>query len=186
VALALCAVLAASVVAAVAWPAERTEVQVRPAAAGAAVAGRPAPPTGVVLPSLGVSSGLVELGLHPDGSLQVPTDAAVAGWFAGGARPGEPGPVVVVGHVDSRLGPGVFAGLSRLVAGDRVELALADGVVAAYEVTGLRQVAKDAFPSQEVYGAVAGDELRLITCGGEFDRQQRSYRDNIVVTAVRV
>jgi sortase (surface protein transpeptidase) len=149
-------------------------------------AGRPPPPAAVAVPSLGVASGLVELGLHADRTLQVPADPAVAGWYVGASRPGEPGPVVVVGHVDSRSGPGVFARLGELVPGSRVELALADGAVAAYEVTGSRQVAKDAFPTEEVYGAVPRDELRLITCGGDFDRGAGSYRDNLVVSAVRV
>lgn len=192
VALALAVVLAASTSAALAWPAagvadgQAAGVAAGGSGAGGGAIGRMPPPVAVALPDLDVTSSLVDLGLEADRSLQVPADAAVAGWFTGAARPGESGPVVVVGHVDSFSGPGVFAELDRLVAGARVELTVADGGVAVYQVTELRQVAKDAFPTDLVYGEVGADELRLITCGGEFDRGQRSYRDNVVVSAVRV
>lgn len=185
VGLALAVVLAASTTTAAAWPS--APLPAVPPAAAAAPPAPDAPPAPVAVSAgvVGLASPLVELGLHPDGTLQVPADPALAGWYTGAARPGQPGPVVVVGHVDSYQGPGVFARLGELVPGDRVELATADGGVAVYEVTGARTVPKDAFPTQEVYGRVAADELRLITCGGEFDRSARSYRDNVVVTAVR-
>lgn len=193
VAVALAVVLSAGTASALSWPAPPPPVAA-PSAAGSAVvasversdAERPAPPVAVAVPALGVTSALAELGLNPDRSLQVPADPQLAGWYTGASRPGEPGPVVVVGHVDSYRGPGVFARLRELQPGDRVELQSADGGLAAYAVTAVRQVPKDAFPTQEVYGAVEGDELRLITCGGEFDRAARSYRDNVVVSAVRI
>lgn len=189
VGLALAMVLAAGSATALTWPAVADAASVQPVGPRAAQAGAPQralSPVAVAVDAIGVTSGLVDLGLNPDRTLQVPDDPAVAGWYVGAARPGEPGPVVVVGHVDSRTGPGVFARLLELVPGDRIDLELADGAVASYEVTALRQVPKDAFPTEEVYGAVPGDELRLITCGGTFDRAQRSYRDNVVVSAVRV
>jgi hypothetical protein len=185
VALAAAAVLAAGSASALAWPSSIARPTAGAPATTTATQGRAAVPVGLTVASLAVSSPLADLGLLPDGTLEVPADPALAGWYAAAARPGEPGPVVVVGHVDSRSGPGVFARLDDLVPGDRVELALADGGVAVYAVTASRQVAKDAFPTSEVYGAVTGDELRLITCGGDFDRRRGSYDDNVVVTAVR-
>ncbi|HWG94342.1 MAG TPA: class F sortase [Mycobacteriales bacterium] len=144
----------------------------------------PAPRT-VAVPRLAVSAALVEVGLAADRTLEVPPDADVPGWWSGGARPGEPGPVVVVGHVDSRTGPGVFARLSDLRPGDLVALGLEDGGTASYSVTEVRAVPKAGFPTLEVFGAEPGDVLRLITCGGAFDRASRSYAENVVVTAVR-
>lgn len=186
VGLALAMVLAAGSATALTWPAAADASPVQAPAPEQTPPQRGLPPVAVSVDAIGVTSGLVDLGLNPDRTLQVPEDPAVAGWYVGASRPGEPGPVVVVGHVDSRTGPGVFARLLELAPGDRVELELADGERAAYEVTRLRQVPKDVFPTGEVYGAVPGDELRLITCGGAFDRAQRSYRDNVVVSAVRV
>lgn len=154
-----------------------------PLAASAVAASAVAAPTAVRVPSLGISSDLVRLGTTADGSLEVPADAARAGWFSEGVAPGATGPAVIAGHVDSRSGPGVFAHLSRVAVGARVEVARADGSTAVFEVTGVQQVAKDAFPTQDVYGPVAGPELRLITCGGAFDEGTGHYVDNVVVYA---
>ena len=141
-------------------------------------------PTEVNLPTLGVRSALVDLDVGPDGALQAPPDPDVAGWYVRGAVPGEPGPAVIAGHVDSRTGPAVFYKLDQLVAGDRVEVTRSDGQVLAYAVTTVETHPKDAFPTTRVYGPTPGPELRLITCGGEFDRSSRHYRDNVIVTAI--
>jgi LPXTG-site transpeptidase (sortase) family protein len=116
--------------------------------------------------------------------LQAPPAPDVAGWFVHGALPGEPGPAVIAGHVDSRTGPAVFSRLDRLVPGDRVEVGRSDGQVFAYRVTTVETVPKDAFPTARVYGPTPGPELRLITCGGVFDRHSSHYRDNVIVTAI--
>ncbi|WP_306821798.1 class F sortase, partial [Streptomyces sp. NP160] len=142
-----------------------------------------AAPTAVRVPSLGISSDLVHLGTASDGSLEVPADAARAGWFSQGVAPGATGPAVIAGHVDSRSGPGVFAHLARVAVGAQVDVDRADGTTAVFEVTGVQQVAKDAFPTRAVYGPVAGPELRLITCGGAFDESTGHYVDNVVVYA---
>ncbi|MEH3076153.1 MAG: class F sortase [Quadrisphaera sp.] len=142
-----------------------------------------AAPTAVRVPSLGISSDLVRLGTTADGALEVPADAAHAGWFAQGVAPGAVGPAVIAGHVDSRSGPGVFARLSQVAQGAQVEVQRSDGSTAVFVVTGVQQVPKDAFPTQAVYGPVAGPELRLITCGGVFDESTRHYVDNVVVYA---
>jgi Sortase domain len=142
--------------------------------------------TEVRLPTLDVRSELVGLDVGDDGALQAPADPAVAGWFVRGAVPGEPGPTVVAGHVDSRTGPAVFYRLDELAAGDRVEVTRSDGQVFVYRVVTVESHPKNAFPTGRVYGPTPGPELRLITCGGDFDRSSRHYLDNVVVMAVPV
>ncbi|TYP85913.1 class F sortase [Blastococcus xanthinilyticus] len=141
-------------------------------------------PVRVRLPAIGVDSALVELGVDGEGVLVPPTDFARAGWFAAGPTPGEVGPSVIAGHVDSRDGPAVFFRLDQLVAGDEVLVDRVDGTTARFTVTSTERFPKDRFPTQEVYGPTPRAELKLITCGGEFDADRRSYRDNVVVTAV--
>ncbi|KQS71511.1 class F sortase [Modestobacter sp. Leaf380] len=142
-------------------------------------------PTALRIPALDVDRELIDLGVAADGTAEVPVDFDDAGWFTPGGRPGARGPTVVMGHVDSTEGPAVFYALRDLVPGDVVELTVADGTVAVYEVSGTEQVAKDEFPTAAVFGATTADVLRLITCTGAFDQGARSYTDNLVVTAVR-
>jgi hypothetical protein len=143
-------------------------------------------PVGLAIPAIGVDERtLVTLGRNPDGSLQVPSDYARAGWFTGGPVPGRPGPSVIAGHVDSRAGPAVFFRLRELRAGDVVAVRMSDGGQLLFRVDGVRQYPKANFPTGAVYGPVPGSALRLITCGGSFDRIVRSYRDNVVVYASR-
>lgn len=138
------------------------------------------------IPKLGVRGDLIDLNVDAAGVLQPPPTADVAGWFTGAAAPGEPGPTVIAGHVDSRDGPGVFFALKDLAPGDLVDVGRSDGGSARYRVTEVLTVAKDAFPTQRVYGPTSGPELRLITCGGEFDRASGHYLRNVVVSAVLV
>jgi Sortase domain len=145
---------------------------------------RPSPPVAVEIPSIGVSSRLIRLGLHADGTMEVPRDYGVAGWFTGGAMPGEDGPAVISGHVDSRSGPAVFYRLGDLGPGDTVRVLRADGDWLAFRVTGSARYAKAEFPTEAVFGPVTGPVLRLVTCGGPFDRSTGHYLDNLVVTAV--
>ena len=144
---------------------------------------RPSPPVKLQIPSIGVSSQLVRLGLHADGTMEVPRDYGLAGWFTGGAVPGQDGPAVISGHVDSRSGPAVFYRLGELRPGDTVRVQRADGGWLAFEVTGTARYAKAEFPTEAVFGPVTGPVLRLITCGGAFDRSSGHYLDNLVVSA---
>jgi sortase (surface protein transpeptidase) len=141
-------------------------------------------PVALTIPSIGVQTSLVHLGLTSSGVLQVPPSTAVAGWYTGSPRPGAVGPAVIAGHVDSRAGPGVFFRLSSLHPGDRVYVRRADGTLAVFLVTDVRQFPKDVFPTAAVYGPTPDAELRLITCGGTFDPKLRSYLSNTVVDAV--
>lgn len=156
-----------------------------PAAAAPAAAVPPpvAEPTGLTIPTIGVHvNGITRLELDEQGAMDVPADAGTVGWYPLGPAPGEVGPAVLTGHVSYR-GPGVFARLHELKAGDRVTVPRADGTSAEFVVYAVAQYPKDAFPSGEVYGDTAEPVLRLITCGGELDEAARSYRDNIVVSA---
>jgi hypothetical protein len=168
------------------------ELQVLPAptgpieAAPTEGAAEVAEPVSLVIPSIGVTTSLVHLGLTSSGALQVPPTTSVAGWYAGSPRPGSIGSAVIAGHIDSVTGPGVFFRLSQLQRGARVYVRRADGTLAVFEVTEVQTYAKDAFPTTAVYGAVPDPELRLITCGGTFDYSTRSYLSNTVVFAKEV
>lgn len=141
-------------------------------------------PVRVRIPAIGVDSPLLELGVDDAGALAPPEDFARAGWFAGGPVPGEIGPSVIAGHVDSYEGPAVFFRLDALRPGDDVLVDLSDGSTVPFTVSDSDRYPKDRFPTEEVYGPTPRAELRLITCGGAFDRDRRSYLDNVVVTAV--
>ncbi|HVF04171.1 MAG TPA: class F sortase [Frankiaceae bacterium] len=134
---------------------------------------------------VGVRADVTELGLRHDGSLDVPEDERVSGWYAGGPAPGQAGAAVVVGHVDSADGPGVFHPLLRAAVGDDIAIRRADGSRVVFRVYRVAAYPKTSFPTDLVYRA-NGIELRLVTCSGEFDRRTRHYRDNLVVFARRV
>jgi sortase (surface protein transpeptidase) len=142
-----------------------------------------APPVHIRISAIGVDSALIALGLAADGTLQVPVDGSVAGWFTGSPTPGERGPAVIAAHVDWNHAPGVFFHLRDLEPGAEVAVDRADGTTARFEVLEVEQYPKDAFPTERVYGDIDHAGLRLITCGGSFDRTARSYRDNVVVYA---
>jgi sortase (surface protein transpeptidase) len=146
----------------------------------------PSPPLRLEIPAIGVSSPLVRLGFNPDGTMQVPGDFQVAGWFTGGPQPGQLGPAVIAGHVDSRTGPAVFYRLRDLRPGDQIRVVRADRLVVRFQVESLARYPKRSLPDEAVYGATTAPALRLITCAGTFDRARHSYRDNLVVSAVRI
>jgi LPXTG-site transpeptidase (sortase) family protein len=142
-------------------------------------------PVSLTIPAIGVQASMVHLGLTSAGELQVPSSTAAAGWYTGSPRPGAVGSAIIAGHIDSYKGPGVFYRLSSLKAGDKVYVKRADGTLAEFRVTKISEYAKDAFPTQAVYGAVPDSELRLITCGGTFDYATGHYLSNTVVYAVQ-
>lgn len=110
------------------------------------------------------------LGVEHDGTLSVPplAEAQQAGWYDKGPTPGERGPAVIVGHVDTKKGAAVFFSLAKLRPGDGVDVTRKDGKVAVFTVDSVEHVPKAHFPSQRVYGPVGFAGLRLITCGGDF------------------
>jgi hypothetical protein len=136
------------------------------------------------IPSQAISTPLQRLGLAADGTIAAPTRWQVAGWYDQGPRPGQKGPAVIVGHVDSRSGPAVFFRLAALKRGDAVFVDREDGSTVRFRVSGQRQVPKARFPAKAVYSPSLLSSLLLITCGGRFDRSVGHYRDNVLVTAV--
>ncbi|MFI6030866.1 class F sortase [Amycolatopsis magusensis] len=144
-----------------------------------------AEPESIDIPKIGARSSLVGLGLNPDDTVEVPpvTQPLQAGWYVHGPKPGEPGPAVVLGHVDGNHQPGIFFRLKELAVGDEITVRRTDGSAVAFVVREVDQVAKKNFPTDRVYGDTEGAELRLITCGGVFDSTARSYQDNVIVYA---
>jgi hypothetical protein len=140
-------------------------------------------PVRLRVPAVGIDTDLVHLGLTPDGAMEVPDDFARAGWYTVGPRPGEDGPAVVAGHVDSERGPAVFARLADVAPGDRIEVRGADGSTTTFTAQRRQRFAKATFPTGQVFGATVEPELRLITCGGNFDDDVGHYEDNVVVFA---
>lgn len=130
-----------------------------------------------------MDSQIVKLGLNADETMEVPRDFAVAGWYQHLPTPGERGPAIISGHIDSKAGPAVFFRLRELQAGAEIRVTRADGSVAVFRVDQLEQFPKAEFPTERVYGDLDHAGLRLITCGGTFDRSIGHYRDNIVAYA---
>ncbi|TCJ23180.1 class F sortase [Nocardioides jejuensis] len=137
------------------------------------------------IPSIDVDTRLMNLGLTATRELEVPpySKAQVAGWYDRSPVPGEVGPSILAGHVDTKTGPAVFYRLRDLHEGDRVAIDRTDGRTASFEVDRVDLVTKSAFPTKRVYGATADPELRLITCGGTFDDDTGHYLSNVVVYA---
>lgn len=140
-------------------------------------------PTAVSIPAIDVEDSLIDLGIAADGKMEVPVDFDDIGWFTGGGKPGGRGPTVIAAHVDGLAGHAAFFRLDELAQGDVVSVTDAEGGVTSYEVTEAVTVEKAEFPTARVFGAVPGDELCLITCGGYFDRDVGHYDKNVVVFA---
>jgi sortase (surface protein transpeptidase) len=142
-----------------------------------------APPVALSIPEIGVRTRLVTLGLTARGTVQVPPTTSVAGWYARSPRPGAVGPAIILGHIDSTQGPGVFFRLAGLRPGDPVYVRRSDGSTVEFLVTAVQSYLKAHFPTEAVYGPTPDAELRLITCGGAFDSATSHYLSNIVVYA---
>ncbi|WP_242882280.1 class F sortase [Actinomadura litoris] len=162
----------------------------------AALAGAPGPsappldyaaPTRIQIPAIKVNAAIIPIGLHEDGSLQVPVlgpDYDKAAWYTGSAAPGQAGTAVIEGHLDSaRSGPSVFYRLGAARPGDVITIIRADHHDATYRVDTVRRYPKSAFPTDIVYRDTDIPTLRLITCAGHFDADTHHYTDNTVVSA---
>jgi sortase (surface protein transpeptidase) len=144
-----------------------------------------ADPIRVRVPRVGINAPIEQLDVVND-TLSVPKGFGNAGWWKDGPEPGEVGPAVIAGHVDSRTGPAVFYRLRELHAGDQILVDRSDGTTGTFLITRMEQHSKNAFPSRAVYGDTANAQLRLVTCGGNFDKASRRYLDNIIAYAVLV
>ena len=138
----------------------------------------------VEIPAIGVDSVLEQLPLDPaTGVLVPPVEWLSAGWYKDGTIPGDVGPAVIAGHVDSNAGPAVFYRLGELVPGDEIRVTLSTGEVTEFVVDSQTAAPKDAFPTELVYGATPTEHLRLITCDGDFNHSTGHYVDNLIVFA---
>ncbi|MFE7076965.1 class F sortase [Streptomyces sp. NPDC057620] len=144
----------------------------------------PAAPAEVAVPSVGITSSLMELGLNPDRTVQVPPagEGMTAGWYTGGAVPGDIGAAVIIGHNDTRFGEAVFHDLKKVKEGADITVTDKTGKALHFTVTAKESVAKNAFPTEKVYGPTQDRALRLITCDGDFDAQGHPV-DNLIVYA---
>ncbi len=161
-------------------PGTKLQVPVDPPKASAA----PSVPVKVEVPSLKISSSLESLGLLPDGTMKPPTNFGVAGWYAGGTRPGAVGPAVIAGHIDSRNGPGIFLDLGQIKVGASIVVTTKTNQKFHFTVTDVKEYPKANFPAAVVYGPTPVATLRLITCTGSFNSATHHYLDNLVVTSI--
>ncbi|MEH0842782.1 class F sortase [Micromonospora sp. CPCC 205711] len=143
------------------------------------------PPTRIAISSIDLQAPVHHVGIAADGSIAVPdaTRAQEAGWYDQGPTPGQYGPAVLVGHVDTTTGPAVFHGLKELRTGDTVEVTREDHRVAVFEVDQVERYGKDRLPTDEIFGDFSRPNLRLITCGGRWVGGETGYADNVVVYA---
>ncbi|WP_406276629.1 class F sortase [Streptomyces sp. NBC_00191] len=170
--------------------------QVPPVVAAPPTYGPVAPPVGELvlprsapkrlsIPQIGVNAPFTTLSIGKSGRLDAPpaNDSNLAGWFAGGVSPGERGSAIVAGHVDTKTGPAVFVQLRLLKPGGKVAITREDGTVASFVVDSVESFSKARFPNERVYADTPNPQLRLITCGGSYDRKKKDYTDNVVVFA---
>jgi sortase (surface protein transpeptidase) len=157
-------------------------VRSEPPTAAPTAEDRVAKPVRVVIPTIDVDADLVGLGLNDDQSMEVP-NFGLAGWYEPGPRPGEAGPAVIAAHVDSVDGPDVFFRLKDLARGDKISVELADGSTQEFVVSRSEQQLKQQLPVDRIWNDTDEVVLRLVTCGGEFDPDERSYKSNVIVYA---
>lgn len=165
------------------WLATAAAAQAHATQPGARVRKQMPLPARIAIPAIAASAPLIPLGWNPDHTIQVPKSFAVAGWFRPGPEPGEQGAAVILGHVDSRSGPGVFYHLRAVHRGDRIRVMLKTRKTLTFVVTGTKEVPKRHFPTKLVYAHTGWPRLRVITCDGSFDRATGHYVDNFIVFA---
>ncbi|MEV6265338.1 class F sortase [Streptomyces sp. NPDC051784] len=141
-------------------------------------------PVKVAIPAIYIEAPVSGLGLDAKGSLGAPplSKPKLVGWYRNGPSPGEAGTSLLVGHRDTATGPAIFLNLNALRRGDTVKVTRADRKTAVFTVDEVKTYTKDKFPDDKVYGPTGRPELRLLTCGGRFDKK-KGYSANVVVFA---
>ncbi|MEU9042701.1 MULTISPECIES: class F sortase [unclassified Kitasatospora] len=141
----------------------------------------PSAPTRIRIPAVRLDAPVTTLGLDSEGHLQAPPEADrnLAGWYRGGASPGQRGTAILAGHVDNKAGPAVFYHLGALRRGDRIEIARADGATAVYQLYAIEVHDRKDFPDERVYRQASDAQLRVITCGGAYS-EEHGYDGNVV------
>jgi LPXTG-site transpeptidase (sortase) family protein len=172
-------------------PADRqiaADVPVRSAVLGELDRNDAEPPVRVEIPSLAIDLPVEPVGVQDDGWMAIPENPSVVGWYRFGPAPGdEAGAAVLAAHVDSlRYGLGPFAALKTLERGAEVLVTDEGGGTVRYRVEDIERTGKAALTDAGVFDRGGEPRLNLITCGGTFDRQSRTYSDNVIVTAIPV
>jgi LPXTG-site transpeptidase (sortase) family protein len=177
-----CGEVAAETVVAVPAPTQAPQPTEEPTAEPTEEAREIADPVRIVIPAIEVDAEVIQTGLLPDGAMAVP-DFGLAGAYELGPMPGEPGPAVIAAHVDSRAGPDVFFRLKEMEPGDEIHVHTADGEVITFIAEDKEMTDKDELPTERIWNDTTEPVLRLITCGGDFDRSIRHYTHNWTVYA---
>lgn len=139
-------------------------------------------PVRIEIPSINLSAPFEEpLGILEDGTVEPPTQYTTVGWYKYGPTPGEQGPAVILGHVDSVSGPAVFFSLGQVPLGGKVLITREDGSIVTFTITKLERIEQDAFPTERVYGNTPDAQIRLITCTGTYDKGIRRYSHNLIM-----
>lgn len=138
-------------------------------------------PVRLIIPSIQLNSELIPLGRYPDGSIEMPSWPSIPGWYKYGPTPGELGPAIIAGHLDTWTAPAIFWRLHELKPGSEVDVIRSDGTTAKFAVTEVTKLPRDSFPTKEVYGNINYAGIRLLTCGGTFNPKTMRYSDNTVV-----
>ncbi|MBI5530225.1 MAG: class F sortase [Candidatus Doudnabacteria bacterium] len=133
------------------------------------------------IPSLNIDAGFEQLALGAKHGIEVPVESMAVGWFIYGAKPGEVGTAVIVGHLDSAKGPAVFADLHKITLGSEISIERSNGSVVVYTVERVEKFSQDNFPTAEVYGQLPYPAIRLITCSGSYNKKAARYSDNLIV-----
>jgi LPXTG-site transpeptidase (sortase) family protein len=143
-------------------------------------------PSLLTIPSLNLNAPFEPLGLNSNHTIEVPKNNMGVGWFVYGAKPGQIGAAVVVGHLDSVWGSAIFANLSKVKPGDKIIITRADGSIVTYRVDSLSKFSQNNFPTHAVYDSVSYSAIRLITCSGTWDKKAGHYSDNLVVFGTQI
>ncbi|GIH25480.1 hypothetical protein Aph01nite_37900 [Acrocarpospora phusangensis] len=145
----------------------------------------PSSPKRLIIAKLGINAPIKSVGLDKRGAIETPPIANpnLVGWYRGGPTAGQAGPAIMLGHKDTQTRSAVFSRLHELRYGDTVEVIRGDGTIAIFTVGGVEQANKETFPTDRVYGNADDAELRLITCGGTYNRSTGHYVDNVIVYA---
>lgn len=139
-------------------------------------------PVAVRIEDIGLEAPVLSVGVDDQNDFDVP-QADTVGWYKYSATPGSVGTTVLAAHVDYGGKPGAFFNLEDLTIGEVLEVEMADGSVLDYRVTGSTLYDKTELPAAELFRSDGAPTLQLITCGGTFDTENRSYNGNLVVTA---
>lgn len=139
-------------------------------------------PVRIIIPTLNITAEFeTPLGLDSEGAVEVPEAYDTVGWYKYGPTPGEIGPAVIFGHVDTYEGPAIFYSLGQLKEGDEIVVEREDGTSVTFAVQGFERVRQDEFPNDRVYGNLSYPGIRLVTCTGIYDKKSQHYSHNLIV-----